>query len=76
MAIKKSYDVTGMHCEKCVARVKNAIEGIEGVRAAKVTLEPGSALVKMDAEIADNVIIAAVEAEGFKASVPAGGFAR
>lgn len=76
MAIKKSYDVEGMHCEKCVARVKNAIEGIEGVRAAKVTLEPGSALVKMDAEIADDVIIAAVEAEGFKASVPAGGFAR
>ena len=76
MAIKKSYDVTGMHCEKCVARVKSAIEGIEGVRAAKVTLEPGSALVKMDAEIADDVIIAAVEAEGFGASVPAGGFAR
>ena len=76
MAIKKSYDVTGMHCEKCVARVKKAIEGIDGVRAAKVTLEPGSALVKMDKELPDSTIIAAVEAEGFGASVPAGGFAR
>ena len=71
MAIKKTYDVTGMHCGKCVARVKEAIEALEGVRAAKVTLEPGSAIVKMDEEIADEVIIAAVEAEGFGASVPA-----
>lgn len=76
MATKKSYDITGMHCEKCVARVKKAIEGIEGVRAAKVTLEPGSALVKMDKPVADDVIIGAVEAEGFGASIPAGGFAR
>ena len=76
MATKKTYNVTGMHCEKCVARVKKALEGIEGVRAAKVSLENNNAIVKMDAEIADSVIIGAVEAEGFGASIPAGGFAR
>ena len=76
MAIKKSYDVTGMHCEKCVARVKAALEGIEGVRAAKVSLENENAIVKMDTEIADSTIIAAVEAEGFGASVAAGGMSR
>ncbi|MBO4364809.1 MAG: heavy-metal-associated domain-containing protein [Eggerthellaceae bacterium] len=71
MAIKKAYDVTGMHCGKCVARVKDAIEALDGVRAAKVTLDPGAALVKMDEDIADDVIIAAVEAEGFGASAAA-----
>ena len=76
MAIKKSYEITGMHCEKCVARVKKALEAVEGVRAAKVSLEPGSALVKMDADIADEVLIEAVEAEGFGAAVPSGGFVR
>ena len=76
MATKKTYSVTGMHCEKCVARVKKAIEGIDGVRAAKVSLEGNNAIVKMDSEVADETIIAAVEAEGFGASVPAGGFAR
>ena len=39
------------------------------MRAAKVTLEPGGALVKMDEEIADEVVIAAIEAEGFTACV-------
>ena len=71
MAIKKFYDVTGMHCEKCVARVKDAIEALDGVRAAKVTLEPGRAIVKMDEEIADDVIVSAVEAQGFGANVAA-----
>ena len=76
MAVKKTYNIEGMHCEKCVARVKKALEALPGVRAAKVSLEKNNAIVKMDEEIADEALVQAVEAEGFKASVPAGGFAR
>ena len=38
--------VTGMHCQKCVARVKDALEGVEGVTKAKVDLDTNSALVE------------------------------
>ena len=32
-------NVTGMHCEKCVARVKAALEAVDGVTQAEVDLE-------------------------------------
>lgn len=69
MAIKKTYSVKGMHCEKCVARVKDALEGIDGVKAARVSLEKENAIVKMEDEIEDSVFIDAVNALGFEASV-------
>lgn len=63
----------GLHCMKCVARVKAALEAIPGV-AAEVTLEPqnqltpgyGLAIVSMDRDIPDDDLRKAVEAQGFR----------
>lgn len=60
-------DVAGMHCEKCVARVKDALEAIDGVTGADVDLASNSAVVTGDVDAA--AMVAAVEALGFGASV-------
>ena len=65
--------VDGMHCMKCVARVKAALEAIPGV-AAEVTLEAeskltvgyGLAIVRMDREVSDDDLRKAVEDQGFR----------
>ena len=61
-------DVRGMHCEKCVARVKEALEAVDGVTGADVRLEDEAATVEghgFDAE----ALIAAIEDAGFEARV-------
>lgn len=49
--MEKTYRVTGMTCQHCVMKVKKALESIEGVESASVTLEPPQAVVKMTGEI-------------------------
>ncbi len=55
----------GLHCMKCVARVKAALEAIPGI-AAEVTLEPQRAIVRMDREVPDDDLRKAVEDQGFR----------
>lgn len=62
-----TLNVTGMHCEKCVARVKDALEAIDGVTGAQVDLSSNSATVTGDVDAA--AMVAAIEAIGFGASV-------
>ena len=57
--------VTGMTCNHCVTHVTNALEGVAGVREAKVSLEKGEAVVEGSARAAD--LIAAVKEEGYEA---------
>jgi len=38
--------VDGMSCEHCVQAVKKALEGVPGVRSARVSLEQGLAEVE------------------------------
>jgi len=61
-------DVTGMHCEKCVAHVKEALEGVEGVTGASVDLDGACATVEGHG-FAPEALTAAVEAAGFQASI-------
>lgn len=60
-------DVKGMHCEKCVARVKDALEGVEGVTGADVVLADETATVE-GRGFAVDALVAAVEEAGFQAS--------
>lgn len=63
-----NLDVTGMHCEKCVARVTEALEGVEGVTGVEVCLGDNAATV--EGHGFDGVaLVAAVEAAGFGASL-------
>lgn len=61
-------DVQGMHCEKCVARVTEALEGVEGVTGAVVSLEDNAATVEGHG-IDTASLIAAVKEAGFDASL-------
>jgi copper chaperone len=60
--------IDGMHCDACVRRVTNALNGVEGVRVDSV--EVGAAKVAFDPEVvAPEEITSAVNGIGFKAQV-------
>ncbi|MBQ6586635.1 MAG: heavy-metal-associated domain-containing protein [Coriobacteriales bacterium] len=61
-------DVQGMHCPKCVARVTAALEGVEGVTKAKVSLENNSAKVEGHG-FDTQALIDAVTETGFEAKL-------
>ena len=60
--------VKGMHCEKCVARVTEALEGVQGVTGATVSLDDESAVVEGHGIAREN-LVSAVQAAGFEASI-------
>ena len=62
---RRELALGGLHCMKCVARVKAALEALPGV-AAEVTLDPQRAVVRMDREVPDEALRKAVEAQGFQ----------
>ena len=41
------YDIGGMHCNGCRAKVEQALNGVEGVKA-EVTLNPPIATITME----------------------------
>lgn len=61
-------DVKGMHCEKCVAKVTEALEGVEGVTSAQVSLEEEAATVEGHG-FDSSALVAAVAEAGFEASL-------
>lgn len=64
--MEKTMEIKGMMCGHCEARVKKTLEGIEGVQEALVSHESGTAVVKMDTEVADSVLKSAVEAQDYE----------
>lgn len=58
------FEVEGMHCEHCAAKVTSAINAIDGA-AANVSLRKKHAHVDCDRDIAPATIIAAVAREGY-----------
>lgn len=58
--------VTGMVCEGCVESVKNALESVEGVENADVSLEKKEAVVTYDpAQATKNNLRKAVQNAGY-----------
>ena len=68
----KQYNVTGMSCAACQARVEKAVGAVEGVTACSVNLLTNSMGVEGSAD--DAQIIEAVRNAGYGAS-PKGGAA-
>ena len=64
--MKKSLKVEGMMCGHCEARVKKALEALPEVDEAVVSHEAGTAIVTLNAEVADDVLKNAVEAQDYK----------
>ena len=62
-------DLTGMTCASCAARIEKKLNRIDGVTAT-VNYATERAHVEAAGEVADNVLVAAVEAIGYGASLP------
>lgn len=60
--------VTGMTCGHCVLAVTRALEGVAGVRQAKVELASGRAVVEYDdGSVTPGALAAVVAEEGYAA---------
>ena len=64
--MKKTLKVEGMMCGHCEARVKKALEALPEVDEAVVSHEAGTAIVTLNAEVADDVLKNTVEAQDYK----------
>ena len=64
--MEKTLKITGMMCGHCEARVKKALEAVEGVAEAKVSHESGAAVVTLNVPVEDAVLKKAVEDQDYK----------
>ncbi len=69
IVMEKRLDVQGMMCEHCVRYVREALEGVEGVVRADVSLEGNNAIAYLSEPVDDEVLVAAVVAEDYEAQV-------
>lgn len=65
--IVKTFGVEGMMCAHCQAHVQKALEKVEGVTKAEVSLEADTATVTMEAGVEEKKLIDAVAEAGYKA---------
>ena len=63
----KQYNVTGMSCAACSARVEKAVSGLEGVTSCSVSLLTNS--MGVEGSASDEAIIKAVVDAGYGASL-------
>ena len=63
--------IEGMSCSACVARVKKAMKGTEGVSEANVNLERGEVEIRYEsAKTSPEKLAAAINGLGYKAGSP------
>ena len=65
-AMKKTIKIEGMMCGHCEATVRKALEALPQVDAAQVSHTAGTAVVTLNAGVADDVLTQAVEAKDYK----------
>lgn len=63
--MRKLLKIEGMSCGHCVMHVQSALEGVEGVKSAKVDLLERSAMVDGE-NLNDQALRAAVADAGYK----------
>ncbi|MBN2557762.1 MAG: heavy-metal-associated domain-containing protein [Clostridia bacterium] len=61
----RTLRIEGMTCMHCVARVRKALEGVEGVAGAEVSLEDKRAVVSLERNVDDAVLTRAVADQGY-----------
>ena len=64
--MEKTMKIEGMMCGHCEARVKKCLEALPQVDEAVVSHETGTAVVKLNSEIADEVLKKTVEDQDYK----------
>lgn len=63
----KQYNVTGMSCASCVARVEKTVNKVDGVTSCSVNLLTNS--MSVDGDVKSSDVISAVEKAGYGASL-------
>ncbi len=66
ITMTKTIKVSGIMCAHCEARVKAALESVKGVESASASHESGTATVVLAKDVADKVLIKAIEKAGYK----------
>ena len=56
-----------MSCGHCTAQVQAALENLEGVLQAEVSLSEQTASITLEKEVSNDVLTSAVEAAGYQA---------
>jgi Cu2+-exporting ATPase len=64
--MQKTMKIEGMMCPHCEARVKKLLEETKGVTSAVVSHTDGTAVVTMDAPIADETLIHLITENGYR----------
>ncbi|HHU90519.1 MAG TPA: heavy-metal-associated domain-containing protein [Clostridiaceae bacterium] len=62
----KKISIEGMSCQHCVNHVKNALEELDGIRSAKVSLENKSAEIELSHDVDNEIIESAIEEAGYE----------
>lgn len=66
--MKKTIHIEGMGCQNCVRHVKEALENLDGVDSAEVSLEKNSAVITLSKDISDEAIKSAIDEAGYDVS--------
>lgn len=64
--MEKTMKIKGMMCAHCEGRVKKCLEALPQVDEAVVSHEAGTAVLKLNADISDDVLKKAVEDQGYE----------
>ena len=64
--MEKEMKIEGMMCGHCEARVKKALEAVDGVKEAIVSHEKKNAIVTLEKEVANDVLKETVEAQDYE----------
>ena len=64
--MEKTMKINGMMCGHCSGRVKKVLEALPEVDEAVVSHVEGTAIVKLNAEVADDVLRQTVEAQDYE----------
>ena len=65
-SMEKTMKIEGMMCGHCEARVKKCLEKLPEVDVAEVSHEAGTAVVKLNAELSDDVLRKTVEDQDYQ----------
>lgn len=64
--MEKTLKIEGMMCEHCEMHTKKALEALDGVTNAMVSHQTGTAVVTLENNVSDDVLIQAVTNQGYK----------
>ncbi len=69
---KQKFNVSGMSCSACSARVEKVVSALDGVKSVSVSLLTNSMVVEYDAPLTPKEICKAVAEAGYKAALASG----